>query len=101
MGLDDLVETEVGVAVTATAALFSPRVRGVLRRGAVYGLAGALRAGDVATSAARGLANGVRGSSDGSAPSARRPAASARSSSEAPAQRRTAPRRTGNAKSTA
>ena len=61
MGLDDFVETEVGVAVAATSVLLSRRVRGVLRRGTVYGLAGALTAGDAVASAARGIAGGVRG----------------------------------------
>ncbi|HZB84847.1 MAG TPA: hypothetical protein VE288_18595 [Rubrobacteraceae bacterium] len=54
MALDDFVETEVGVAVAATAAIASPRVRRLLRQGAVYGLAGALIAGDRAASVARG-----------------------------------------------
>ena len=37
MALEDFLDSEVAVAVAATAALASPRVRGVLRRGAVYG----------------------------------------------------------------
>jgi hypothetical protein len=49
-----LEERQVAIAVTATAAALSPRVRGVLRRGAVYGVAGALKASDVVTAAARG-----------------------------------------------
>src|SRR2546423_1118082 len=40
MALQDFLDSEVAVAVAATAALASPPVRGVLRRGAVYGLAG-------------------------------------------------------------
>jgi hypothetical protein len=60
MGLDDFLETQVGVAVAATAALASPRAREVMRRGLVYGVAGALKAGDLAGSAARGVAAGVR-----------------------------------------
>ena len=60
MGVDDFMEAPVGVAVAATAALMSPRARQVMRRGAVYGLAGVLKAGDVAASAARGVASGVR-----------------------------------------
>ncbi len=46
MALEEYMESEVVVAVAATAALLSPRVRGVLRRGAVYGLAGAFMARD-------------------------------------------------------
>jgi hypothetical protein len=74
VALDDLIETEIGVAVAATAAVVSPRARGLLRRGAVYGLAGAMKAGDVvfgaATSAVRGVAAGV-GSNGSSARSSR------------------------------
>lgn len=58
--LDDFLETEVAAAVAATAALFSPRVRKVLRRGLVYTVAGGLMAGEVATSAARGIGRGIQ-----------------------------------------
>ena len=60
MGLDDFVESEVAVAVAATAAVLSPRVRGLLRRGAVYGVAGALIAGDAVSSVARGAGSGAQ-----------------------------------------
>lgn len=60
MALDDYLETEVGVAVVVTAALFSPRVRKVLRRGAVYGVAGALKAGDALTSFAKGVSRSAQ-----------------------------------------
>ena len=60
MGLDDLVESEVAVAVAATAAVMSPRVRRLARSGAVYGLAGALIAGDAVYSAARGVGRGAQ-----------------------------------------
>jgi hypothetical protein len=43
--LEDYFESEVAIAAAATAAVLSPRVRGVLRTGAVYGLAGVLMAG--------------------------------------------------------
>jgi hypothetical protein len=59
MALEDYLESEVAIAVAATAAVLSPRVRRVLRRGAVYGVAGALKATDVVTAAARGVASGV------------------------------------------
>ncbi|HEU5367826.1 MAG TPA: hypothetical protein VFU69_05165, partial [Ktedonobacterales bacterium] len=58
--LDDFLETEVGVAVAATAALFSPRVRKALRQGAVYGVAGALMAGDAISGFARGVGRGAQ-----------------------------------------
>lgn len=60
MALEDYFETEVGVAVAATAALFSPRVRKVLRRGAVYGVAGALMAGDAVVGFAKGVGRGAQ-----------------------------------------
>jgi hypothetical protein len=64
MALDDYVEPEVGVAVAltaaVTAAVASPKVRKVLRRGAVYGLAGMLMAYDKVSAAARTTARGAR-----------------------------------------
>ncbi len=60
MALEDYLESEVVVAVAATAAVLSPRVRGVLRSGAVYGLAGVLMASDAVSSAARRAAPGVQ-----------------------------------------
>lgn len=41
-------------AVAVTAAILSPRMRGLLRKGAVQGLAGVLIAGDAVSSFARG-----------------------------------------------
>ena len=64
MALDDFVEPEVGIAVAVTAAVTaavaSPPVRNVLRRGAVYGLAGLLVAGDKIAALARSAAQGAR-----------------------------------------
>lgn len=51
MALEDYMESEVGVAIAVTAALLSPRVRRVVRRGAVVGLAGTLMVGDAIASA--------------------------------------------------
>src|ERR671916_335773 len=67
MALDDWLDSEVAVAVAATAAVLSPGFRRVLRRGAVYGVAGALKATDVATAAARGIASGVSSQGEGAA----------------------------------
>ena len=64
MALDDYLESEVAVAVAATAAALSPGFRRVLRRGAVYGVSGVLKATDVATAAARGVARGASSASD-------------------------------------
>jgi hypothetical protein len=64
MALDDWLDSEVAVAVAATAAALSPGFRRVLRRGAVYGVAGVLKATDVATAAARGVARGASSGGD-------------------------------------
>ena len=63
---DDFVESEVAVAAAATAALFSPRVRGLLRGGVVHGLAGLLSAGDMISSFARSAARFAHGAQHGS-----------------------------------
>lgn len=60
MAVDDFMEPEVAIAVAVTAAVASPPVRKVLRRGLVYGLAGLLTAGDKIAGAARELANSAR-----------------------------------------
>lgn len=60
MALDDYLEPEVGIAVALTAAVLSPPVRRLVRRGAVYGVAGGLIAGGTLTSFARGVGRGVR-----------------------------------------
>ncbi|HSH82808.1 MAG TPA: hypothetical protein VLA19_30110 [Herpetosiphonaceae bacterium] len=56
MAVEDFLESEVAVAVAVTAAVLSPRVRGVLRRGLVYGVAGVLKAGDVLSSTVQSAA---------------------------------------------
>jgi hypothetical protein len=61
VGLDDMLNTESAFVAAATAAVLSPKARHTLRRGAVYGVAGALKAGDVVAGAARGVVHGVRG----------------------------------------
>ncbi|HZG68915.1 MAG TPA: hypothetical protein VEZ12_19415 [Herpetosiphonaceae bacterium] len=60
MAVDDFLEPEVGVAVAATAVIASPRVRGWLRQGLVYGLAAMLIAGDAIAAAARGVERGAQ-----------------------------------------
>ncbi|MDQ2799868.1 MAG: hypothetical protein M3Y13_09515 [Armatimonadota bacterium] len=60
MAVEDFMEPEVGVAVAITAVVASPQVRNVLRRGAVYGLAGLLMAGDAVSSLAQGVQRGVQ-----------------------------------------
>lgn len=67
MAMRDFLESEVAIAVAATAALSSARVRRVLRRGAIYGLAGAMMAGDAIAAAAR---DAQRGAQQAAAPAA-------------------------------
>jgi len=66
MAVEDFLDGEVALAVAATAALSSARVRKALRRGVVYGLAGVLMAGDKLASTARdvGPAAGRSGAPD-------------------------------------
>ncbi len=59
MAADDFMESEVAIAAAATAALCSPRVREVARKGAVYGMAGVLTAGRVVVGVAREAGRGV------------------------------------------
>jgi hypothetical protein len=60
MALDDYFEPEVAVTAVVTAVLFSPRARKLIRRGAVYGVAGLLRAGDAVTAFAGNVRQGVQ-----------------------------------------
>jgi hypothetical protein len=64
----------IAIVVAVTAAVFSPRVRKFLRRGVVYGVAGALRAGDAVTSFARNIGQGFQeGSQEAAAKGAQAP----------------------------
>src|SRR5207248_3490331 len=60
LALDDLFSTESAFVAAATAAVFSPRTRETIRRGAVLGVTGALKAGDAVGGVARGAVRGVR-----------------------------------------
>jgi len=60
MAIEDYLDPEVGVAVAVSAVVFSPPVRRMARRGAVYGLAGIMMAGDALASLAGGIGRGVR-----------------------------------------
>ncbi len=59
-GTRRLFNSEVAIAVAATAAILSPRVRGILRKGAVYGLAGAFAIGDSVGSFSRSVGRGAQ-----------------------------------------
>lgn len=60
MEFEDFIEPEIAVTTAVVAAIFSPRARQVIRKGLVYGMAGVLTAGDVVTSFARSIGQGVR-----------------------------------------
>ena len=60
MELEDYLEPEIAVTAAVTAALVSPRGRHILRRGAVYGIAGMLMTGDAIASFARSIGQGFR-----------------------------------------
>jgi hypothetical protein len=66
MAADDYIDEKVGVAVAASAAVFSPKVRNLLHRGAVVGVSGVLIATDMVAGFLRGLWSGVK-SPDGAA----------------------------------
>ncbi len=68
MAIDEYLESEVAVAVVATAVALTPRARRVLRRGVVYGLAGALMAGDAIVSFGRAAARGAQDATASAAP---------------------------------
>ena len=67
MAVEDFLESEVAVAVAVTAAVLSPRVRGVLRRGLVYGVAGVLKAGDALSSTVQSAAVAAQQAADSTA----------------------------------
>ncbi|HEY1348370.1 MAG TPA: hypothetical protein VGF67_01935 [Ktedonobacteraceae bacterium] len=60
MEFEDFVEPEIAVTAAITAAVFSPRARKVIRKGLVYGMAGALAAGDILASFARSISQGCQ-----------------------------------------
>ncbi len=65
MDFEDLLEPEVAAAAVVVAAIASPQVRNAVRRGAVYGLAGLIVAGDAVSSFARGVGRGVQSATAG------------------------------------
>ncbi|HLZ20825.1 MAG TPA: hypothetical protein VKQ30_01705 [Ktedonobacterales bacterium] len=68
MDFEDLLEPEVAAAAAITAVVASPQVRNVLRRGAVYGLAGLLMAGDAISSFSKGVGRGIQSATANGAP---------------------------------
>lgn len=70
MEIEDFVEPEIAVTAAVAAAIFSPRARKVMRKGLVYGIAGALAAGDMVTSFARSVGQGVQHAGEATAQAA-------------------------------
>lgn len=60
MALEDYMEPEIAVTAVVTAAIFSPRARQIIRRGAVYGMAGVLMAGDALSAFTRSVGEGFQ-----------------------------------------
>lgn len=60
MALEDFAEPEVAATAVVAAAIFSPKARQLLRKGAVYGLAGALIAGETAASFGKSVTHGYQ-----------------------------------------
>jgi hypothetical protein len=77
MDLDDFWEPEVAVTAGVVAAVASPRVRRVMRQGAVYGLAGLMMAGDKIAEAARGVKAAAEKTGSAAASTAKEAAAAA------------------------
>jgi hypothetical protein len=60
MPLESFAEPEVAVAAVVVGTAASPKLRSVVRRSAVYGLAGALIAYDKTAAVAEGLFKGIK-----------------------------------------
>ena len=60
MPLENFAEPEVAVAAVVVGTAASPKLRNVVRRSAIYGLAGALIAYDKTAAIAEGLVKGIR-----------------------------------------
>jgi len=72
MALEDYMEPEIAVTAAVTAAVFSPRGRRVIRRSAVYGLAGIIAVGDAISSFSRNIRNGIQEASNAAVQATRR-----------------------------
>lgn len=60
MDFDDYLEPEVAVTAAVTAAVFSPQARKLLRRGAIYSMAGILIAREKISLLTHNVAQGFR-----------------------------------------
>lgn len=57
---EDFLEPEIAITAGVVAAICSPRVRQILRKGLVYGTAGVLIASDAVTSFAKNVGEGAK-----------------------------------------
>lgn len=73
MPLGNFAEPEVAVAAVVAGTAASPTLRHVVRRSAVYGLAGALMVFDKGAAIAQGLVKGVRSGVSSISPDAATP----------------------------
>jgi Pyruvate/2-oxoacid:ferredoxin oxidoreductase gamma subunit len=87
MALEDYLEPEIAVTAAVTAAVFSPRARKVIRRGAVYGLAGILAASDAITSFSRNVKQGIQEASTAAVEATRRTVEEAKAGATEAAER--------------
>ena len=83
MDTEDFFEPEVAITAGVTEAIFSPRARKLIRRGAVYGMAGLLMAGDAIASFASSVRQGVKEAQASTAHTAKPPAEQAQAEASA------------------
>jgi hypothetical protein len=91
-----IIEKQTGALAAAAVVALSPKARQIARQGAVYGLAGALKAGDVLVGAGRGAYEGARAGLEGSAASTPRSTASPRTGGATRSARSSGGRKTGS-----
>jgi membrane protease subunit (stomatin/prohibitin family) len=83
MDPEDFFEPEVAITAVVTAAIFSPRARKLIRRGAVYGMAGLLIAGDAIASFANSVRQGAQEAGASTARTAQHAASQAKAEASA------------------
>lgn len=79
MALEDYMEPEIAITAAVTAAVLSTRGRRVIRRSAVYGLAGVLVASDAIASFSRNVRHGIQEASIAAVQATRRTVEEAKS----------------------
>lgn len=72
MALEDYMEPEIAVTAAVTAAVLSPRGRKVIRRSAVYGLAGFIAVSDAIATFSHNIRHGIQEASTAAIQATRR-----------------------------